>query len=278
MRQLERIIYAIALVTAVIGCAYAYWTTTPSFALTSIVLAVQNHDVQTFEKYCDIDSVTGSAFDDLLNGPARSLVAGKMSGPMVFVGVDFLRFFKNDVVDIAHDQVVQFIGDRNVKLDIAHGALAKMTAGKVPDAVVVHRPAAKPKACPANGAVVTSTVDTAAVDSHKYSDPGAVAHVASSSCPEADDELLQSPHFSDNTKRQLLDFGLSKNGFRGMKYFRLEGNVAAFGLEFYSPKLHDTWIAEFRMEDCGGYWRVTGLSNLNQLVDKYIAVNEQHQL
>jgi hypothetical protein len=282
-RQLERIIYPIALVTGVLGCVYAYWTTTPSYALASIVLSVQNHDVKAFEKYCDIDSVAGCAFDDLLNGPARSVVTGRMHGPMVFLGVDFLRFFKSDVVDIAHDQVVHFVADRNVKVDIGNGAFPNISAIKTAvDSASLSTGFAKlvsPKVCPAPVGSGDRTMTRTVATVNKSCPASGGAQRQSFSCPEPDTELVQAPHvINDKLKRQLREFGVSKNGFRGMKYFRIDGNLAVFGLEFYSPKLRDTWIAEFRMEDYGGYWRVTEISNLNQLVDKYIAVNELHQL
>jgi hypothetical protein len=297
----ERVIYPVALITAVLGCLYCYWTTTPSYALASIVMSVQNHDATTFQKYIDIDSIAGSAFDELLSGPARSVVVGRMSGPMVLLGIDFLRFFRTDIVDIAHGHVVDFISDGNIKIDITHGALENFSLLKKqspPSALTPGLPAVLPESTTSSstssGSLPSSTAPLSNSTQPKpASDERVRTSVASangsqsscppagsrkSSCPEGDNDLLQSPKLNERVRKQLREFGLSTKGFRGIKYFNNAGNQAFLGLEFYSPRLHQEWVAEFKMEDCGGYWRVTELSNLNQLVDKYVALHDAHQL
>jgi hypothetical protein len=264
---------------AVGGCLYWYWTTTPSFAIASIAMSVQDHDADTFEKYIDIDSVTGTAFDQMLDGPARRYVASRVSGPMVMLGVDVLRFFKGDAIDIAHDQVVEFVRNRKTKSGTTNGALAKVAcAGMLGVALPLtgslnwsghgwHQPVAADlwkngaKQCPTATAVVPAPLKASA-----------------GSCPEKPPERFNPALGLTQLKTVVQDFGLSSSGFRSIKYFRPADHEARLALEFYSPKLGQTWVAEFKMEDCGGYWRVTQLVNLNSLVERYIATSNAYQL
>src|ERR1700722_18471352 len=76
----EKLLFPIALLIGVVGLAFWYWTTTPSYAVNSLVESLRHHDAQQFEKYVDVDSLASHAFDDLLEGPARDEVLGRMHG------------------------------------------------------------------------------------------------------------------------------------------------------------------------------------------------------
>jgi hypothetical protein len=206
-RLVEKLILPVALLVGVLGLVYWYWTTTPSYAVNSVVDSLRHHDVQQFEKYVDVDSLTSHAFDDLLEGPGRDELLGRIHNNS-FIGMGFLRFFKHDIVGMAHEKVTQFIGDPSIELEAA-----------------------------ADGN--TNTLG-------KY---------------------RITPHI----RQELIDFGLTRYGFQGIKYLdRKEHNTALLGLEFYSPKMQQSYVVEFQLEDVGGYWRVTELRNLNDLIDLYL--------
>jgi hypothetical protein len=204
LARLERFIYPIALFIGAFGLFHWYWTTTPSYAITGIVEAVRKHDPALVEKYVDIDSIASHAFDDLLDGPARSELLGRMD---TFVGVGFVRFFKQEIVGIAHERICSAIADRRFNFE----------------------------------AVSDGSTDT-----------------------------LRQYKITPAMLQAMFDFGLTRYGFKGIKYLDVKGNYALLGLDFFSPKLNQSYTVEFRMEDVGGYWRVTQITNLNDLVTLYL--------
>jgi hypothetical protein len=206
-RIVEKLIFPLALAAGVIGLVYWYWTTTPSYAINSVVDSIRHHDAQQFEKYVDVDSVASHAFDSLLEGPARDALLDRFHTNS-FIGTGFLRFFKHDIVGMAHQKLSGFVGDPTVQLEAA-----------------------------ADGKTNT----------------------------------LGQYHITPRIRQELIDYGLSRYGFQGIKYLdRKDNSTALLGLEFYSPRLRRSYVVEFRLEDMGGYWRIAELSNLNDLVDMYL--------
>lgn len=49
------------------GAGYWYWTTTPQYSLRCIGKSITKHDLATFKKYVDLNTVTSRAVDDLIN-------------------------------------------------------------------------------------------------------------------------------------------------------------------------------------------------------------------
>lgn len=74
---------------------------------------------------------------------------------------------------------------------------------------------------------------------------------------------------------QLKAYGLSKDGFKGIDYIKIEGQTALVGFKFHSDKFDRNIVIEIKMEDAGGYWRVTELSNLNDLINTYLETRNQ---
>jgi hypothetical protein len=235
LRRLERWAYPIAFMTAVFGMAYWYWTTTPSYALTAVVVSVKNRDIDMFEKYVDVNSVISHAFDDIVQGPISGEIMGRQNS---FIGMGFVRFFKREIVELAHGKVDEYVGEGHLKL-----------AENVPTTV--------------NPITALAVMNS-----------GHLVHAAVGDKQEA---LAPAPvHESknDKLKRILREYGISKFGYRGVKYLRIEGPKAFLGIEFFAPRLNKKWVAEFQLEDAGGYWQVTQLANLSQIVDMYMATRE----
>ena len=63
----KKIIAIIAvLVAAIAGWYFMYFTKTPVYSLNEARVAMEKHDVVTFKKHVDLDSIFGRAYDDLI--------------------------------------------------------------------------------------------------------------------------------------------------------------------------------------------------------------------
>lgn len=232
---IERMIYPLALLTSVFGIVYWYWTTTPSYALSQVVVSLQNHDTTTFEKFVDIDSVASHAFDNVVDGPARGQVMGRVS----MIGVGFIRMFKRDIIGIAHQKLIDEVAHGQVKVKMAGSVLNNI----IPGAGIVWANDLKP-----TGPTVAQATQVVS----------------------GGEDIVESPNMNNKTRVLLREYGLTRGGFRGVKYLNTNGSSALLGLEFYSPRMNQNFVVEFKLEDAGGYWRVVELSNLNDLIAKYM--------
>lgn len=277
-RLIERLIYPLFVLTAVIGLVYWYWTTTPGYALTQIVAAVKNKDPDSFEKYVDIENISYHAVDDLLHGPARE--SGMFGNFDSMIGIGIISLFKPEIAEIARTNVINFI---------KAGSLSKIDSPQT--ATVESKPNETPSPEPSPP---VQTPGISELNERPFEDHH-------SSKPLRDPEQLSSRHnkdqlasffgreskyrdsdstvekFAKNVKlqQQLKDYGLSKEGFKGVDYLKPDGPVALVGIKFHSKKLNRNFIIELKMEDAGGYWRITEFSNLNELIATYLELREQ---
>lgn len=232
LRRLERWAYPLAFFTAVFGLAYWYWTTTPSYALTAVVVSVKNRDVEMFEKYVDVDSILSHAFDDIVQGPISSEILGRSNS---FIGMGFVRFFKREIVELAHGKVDDYVSEGHVHM-----------ADNVPTTV--------------NPITALAVMNS-----------GQIVQAATKGKQEIIPQRVDGESKTDKLKRVLKEYGISALGYRGIKYLRIEGPKAYLGIEFFAPKLSKMWTAEFQLEDAGGHWQITELDNLNDIVNMYMA-------
>lgn len=239
LRFLERMIYPLAVLTAALGLAYWYWTTTPSYALTAVVVSVKNSDVQMFEKYVDIDSVAAHAFDDIVEGP----ISGELIGRQSFIGSGFVKFFKRELVELAHGKLVEWIEAGHLKF-----------APNLPTTV--------------NPLTTMAVMNSGELVQLANKDKG------TDEIPVVTRAVIQHESKGQKLKRVMREYGVSKFGYRGVKYLKIFGPKAKLGIEFFSPKMNQKWVAEFELEDVGGYWRVTELSNLDELIKTYMATRD----
>jgi hypothetical protein len=283
----ERLIVPLALLTGVLGLVYWYWTTTPSYAISQVAQAVFNHDTDAFEKYVDIDNIVSHAFDDVIHGPARSEIFGHQGG---MIGVGIISFFKPEIVNIAHDEIVGFVQHQNWKHATetttqsgeprqgnwpkgASGVAAGLAAG-VASLTASH----SSDSSSSTGSVSqTDPGNGGAMPETQGGSPSATAVMTAPAVEEkaeGDDAFRRLGKRGAKVSEQLKAYGLSREGFKGVDYVTTEGPVSHFGLKFHSPKLNRDFTIEFKMEDVGGYWRITELSNLNELVDLYLSSKE----
>ncbi|MBY0359101.1 MAG: DUF2939 domain-containing protein [Candidatus Obscuribacterales bacterium] len=248
IRIIERLIYPIFFLTVVVGLAYWYWTTTPSYALSQIVASVKNRDPETFQRYVDIDSITDRAIDELLHGPAReSGIFNNLGNPL---GVGIIGFFKPEIADIARSQISNYIAKGN----LSNEELTQKT-------VVV----------PAISNTISAPVQPSAIQTAPTATIQPVTTPAPLQ-PESPSVNRYSKQFK--IKEQLRQYGLSRDGFRGIDYLKTTGPVTLVGLKFFSPKLNHDFVIELKMEDAGGYWRITEISNLSALVSLYLETKD----
>lgn len=256
IRLLERLIYPLFFVTVVIGLAYWYWTTTPSYALSQIVGAVKNRDCETFEKYVDIESIAYRAIDDVLHGPARE--SGVFGNFDSMIGVGIIGLFKPEIAEIAKTQVLKFI---------EAGTLSKSLVEASKNA----NPFA-PKQDQSPAAVSSTSANGDTTSEQAEESPSAVFEHRSSGFS---DSSISKYAKKLKVQNQLKAYGLSKKGFKGIDYLKIEGATAFVGFKFHSDKLDRDIVIEIKMEDAGGFWRVTEFSNLNDLINTYLETKDK---
>lgn len=255
IRILERLIYPLFFVTVVLGLAYWYWTTTPTYALSQIVGAVKNKDTETFEKYVDIESIAYRAIDDVLHGPARE--SGMFGNFDSMIGVGIIGLFKPEIAEIAKTQTLKFI--ESGTLVNAMQEAQKNAANASANAPAKQEPASSTGAATATATGSESPQDTT---------------------PDAPPALSENSMVGRYARKlklntQLKAYGLSAKGFKGIDYIKTDGPTALIGFKFHSDKFNRNIIIEIKMEDAGGFWRVTELSNLNDLINTYIETKDQ---
>ncbi|MBX9686506.1 MAG: DUF2939 domain-containing protein [Candidatus Obscuribacterales bacterium] len=241
-RLIEFLIYPLFFVTVVWGLAYWYWTTTPTYALSQIVAAVKNKDTESFEKYVDIESIAYRAIDDVLHGPAKE--SGMFGNFDSMIGVGIIGLFKPEIAEIAKTQVIKFIESGQLVNAIAE---AQQTGNQ----------SSKGSEIEAN-------------KSSKHSSSSDLSPVS-----QADNSMVSRYAGKLKLNTQLKAYGLSKDGFKGIDYLKTEGTNSFVGFKFHSDKFNRDIIVEIKMEEAGGYWRVTELSNLNDLINTYLETRDQ---
>ena len=238
--------------TVIAGLAYWYWTTTPTYSLTQILGAVKNRDVDTFQKYVDVESITDRAIDDVLHGPARE--SGMFGNMDNMIGAGIIGLFKPEIAAIAKTQVLKFVES---------GALIKaMKEGK--------------KAAQAQAGQIPTSVP-AGTATTEIGNPAGTASSSETSSTLAISDNSMVGRYARKLKlgSSLKAYGLSGEGYKGIDYLKIEGQTALVGFKFHSNKFQRNIIIEIKMEENGGYWKVTEFSNLNDLINTYLETKDK---
>jgi len=65
----------VLVILLILGAAgWWYWTTTPEFSIRRVKQAVKDHDLTTFNKYVEMDSVASGMVDDLFTIPMQNVL------------------------------------------------------------------------------------------------------------------------------------------------------------------------------------------------------------
>jgi hypothetical protein len=105
---MKKLVLLVVLLALAAGGYYYYNSlkTGPSYALLQAATATQTHDLATFERYVDVDALTGHLVDDVANQGSvlSALVPG---GSLAMHGA--LRFLKPQLTKAAHHEVQRYV-------------------------------------------------------------------------------------------------------------------------------------------------------------------------
>lgn len=103
---------AILIAAGIAAGGYAWWTRTPRYALAQAYKAIENHDVTTFHKYVDVDTLCKRAIDDVVSEVTEGTDKQDSTG-MAQVGTAFaeglIQVFKPRLVDMAKSQIDKYV-------------------------------------------------------------------------------------------------------------------------------------------------------------------------
>jgi hypothetical protein len=100
----------VVLIGSFAGFAYWRWTRSPTYSLRQIAVALDNHDVATFEKYVDVKSVASRLIDDVMakalkeNGGADSASALGTA-----FGAGLVQLMKPRLAEVMEEQASRFV-------------------------------------------------------------------------------------------------------------------------------------------------------------------------
>jgi hypothetical protein len=104
---MPKFIAFIVVLAALAGGGYWYWTTTPQYSLIQAKDSFKNHDIVTFTKYVDIDSVSGDVVDFVVSKPVGALSDLGPVGKIFSFGL--VSFVKPQIVDSVKQQVTNLV-------------------------------------------------------------------------------------------------------------------------------------------------------------------------
>lgn len=93
-------------VLCAIAFYFLYWTKTPAYSLNIIRESVEKHDVATFEKHVDMDTLYTKAFDDGIVAVDKIQGEGTLSNPLA---VGFLQMLKPPVVAALKNETIEYV-------------------------------------------------------------------------------------------------------------------------------------------------------------------------
>lgn len=100
----------LGLLIAILGALafyFFYWTKTPQYSITLIQQAVKNHNVDKFERYVDLDTLYGRAYDDFIS---KSVVPKNDTEKMASTfATGIMQMFKPTVVSALKDATLKEI-------------------------------------------------------------------------------------------------------------------------------------------------------------------------
>src|SRR5688572_10269934 len=109
MKRFVFIILAIALIGGFLY--YRSFISGPKYSLLQAKEAAQNHNVEAFEKYVDVESLTGSLIDQAMQ--QSSLISQFMPG--FGIAKSSLNYLKPQLIKAARQEVRQYIETGNIK-------------------------------------------------------------------------------------------------------------------------------------------------------------------
>lgn len=105
-KKLTIFISLVVIILGALGFYFLYWIKTPAYSLNLIRESIQNHDVATFEKHVDLDTLYDKAFDDALIAYSKVENKADLSDPFV---MGMFRMMKPPVISELKRQTLDAI-------------------------------------------------------------------------------------------------------------------------------------------------------------------------
>ncbi len=100
-----RVIIVILIIAGLGG--YWFWTTTPQYSVLQIRDSIRHHDLVTFEKYVDMDSIASQMVDDMLTRPVRKALGENFLSEVL--GFGLTMFVKPELVDNMKQKITNYV-------------------------------------------------------------------------------------------------------------------------------------------------------------------------
>lgn len=108
----KKLIAIIVCISIIVGGAlwyFFYYTKTPQYSLQLLKTATQNHDIESFKKHVDLDSVLSKGFDDIIS--VASDKDPEMKSNPFFVG--FVNMLKPTITSAFKDEIFRYVETGN---------------------------------------------------------------------------------------------------------------------------------------------------------------------
>ena len=107
---MSKVIKLLVVLLALVGVGgYYYWTTTPEYSLQKILTALEEHDVDTFEKHVDIENFVESAIDQFMLQTLSETTDPEKSGLESLgnlLGAGLMELMKPKLVSFAKKSII----------------------------------------------------------------------------------------------------------------------------------------------------------------------------
>lgn len=118
-------LFLLVMLLAVVAGGYYYYNSLksgPTYALMQAAAATQTHDLATFERYVDVDALTGHLVDDVAAQGSGSVMTALMPGGR-FAMQGALRLLKPQLTKAAHAEIKRYV--ETGSLEAANAAAPK---------------------------------------------------------------------------------------------------------------------------------------------------------
>jgi hypothetical protein len=107
---MKKLVLLVLLLALVAGGYYYYNSlkSAPGYALMQAAAATQTHDLTTFERYVDVDALTGHLVDDVASQGSNSLLTALVPGGR-FALQGTLRLLKPQLTKAAHAELKRYV-------------------------------------------------------------------------------------------------------------------------------------------------------------------------
>ncbi len=244
MKSKKNILFLIVIIAALAGAAFyfLYFIRTPAYALNAARSACQEHDVQKFEHYVDVNSVMDNAFDDIIKGESKINNDNIFSNPFA---VGILRMLKPTVVDLMAQEA------RDKVANVPEEQQNKKAVDPVPDAMRRNMERRIPL-----GKFTIKDLKISKTESER-----AIAVVALHN-KDLDKDFIA--ELDRNMERRIP---LGKFTIKDLKISKTESERAIAVVALHNKDLDKDFIAELELKiNDKGDWQIKRVSNLAELI------------